>query len=171
MASITVRTIHTKLQLATGQEAFQSTIDTLGSHVTVKTNLGSSTVALTLAEAKTLLGLDEQESQRLEDFGQEASNFDANQMGGREQELALLAQKDAVRDATIYSAARSLIFEQYKNVPLNQLAQLSGMQDEVAALQMGNGGGLSLQRILSTAPKGVNLLQPIRETKALSAGN
>ena len=169
--AITVRTIHSKLLLPLGQEAFQATIDKLGSYVTVKpTNLGSSTVSLTLAQVKTALGLDEQESEKLEDFGQQASEFSNQQVSSREQEIALLAQRDAARDATLYSAAKSMFFDQYKDVPLSQLVKLSGMEAEVGALQLGNDRKLSLQEILSRAPRGANLLQPIVEVKALAAG-
>ena len=172
MASLTIRTIHNKLILPINQESFQGTIDKLGDYVTVKpTNLGSSTVSLSLDKVKSVIGLDAQETVNLEDFGQQASEFSDQQVSSREQEIALLGQKDGARDATLYAVTRNVFFDQYKNVPLHQLAVISGMQEEVQALQLGNDRKASLPEILAKVPKGVNLLQPIREVRALTAGN
>lgn len=170
MASLTIRSVHSKLGLPANLEAFQSTIDTLGSYVTVKANnIGSSTVGLTISEVKTLLGLDEREESDLRDAGQKASSFSQQKVMDLSGDLNEAARQSAARKATIFKAAEAYYFEQAVMLPLGDLAAATGMTDQVEALQLGNAPELSLRNLISPDFQPMQLLQPMRTIKVLAS--
>lgn len=171
MASLTIRTAHNKLGLPSNTEAFQSTIDTLASYVTVKpSNIGSSTIALTLAEVKTMLGLDEQEENDLKGAGQKASAFNQQKVADLSGDLKEMARQSAAKKATIFKAAEAYFFEQAVQLPLADLAAATGMTEQVDALQLGNAPELSLRNLISQDFQPTQLLQPMKIVRALAAG-
>ena len=172
MASLTIRTVHTKLSLPLSQQDFERTIETLGSYVTIKpNNLGSSLVALTLIQAKTALGLDEQEANDLKDAGQKASSFSQQKVMDLSGDLNEQARQSAAKKATIWKAAEAYYFEQAVQLPLADLAAATGMTDQVDALQLGNAPELTLRNLIPHDFQPIQLLQPMRTVKALMAGN